>query len=211
MVEVSMIDTADFSAEAYREILNMLSKSRREKAERYRTKRAAYLSAGAGYLLSCALKEKGLAESVFYGEHGKPYIEGFHFNLSHSGTVAALAVASGEVGVDIEKIKPVQEGIIKCVCTEREREYLDGLSKEAREREFFRFWTAKESAGKYLGTGITDPKEFEIDLSSKSVTRGGEVLQVTLCEYPLEGYSLMVCAAEPFAKELKLVRFDWDK
>lgn len=204
MVEVSYIDTAVFTEGAYREILNTLSKERRERAERYRQKQAAYLSAGAGYLLSRALKEAGLEEKIFYGEHGKPYIQGFHFNLSHSGTVAVLAAASGEAGIDIEKIAPVKEELIKRVCTERECEYLFGLSEEKRAAEFFRFWTAKESAAKYLGTGLSDPKDFEADFSLKTVRFGREAFCVR--EYPLEGYALTACAREEFAPALKEVK-----
>ena len=202
--------SAAFTAESYREILNLLSMRRREKAERYRTREAAFLSAGAGYLLHCALKERGLSEQdakYSFGEHGKPYIEGFHFNLSHSGTVAVLAVASGEVGVDIQKIAPVREELVKRVCTEREYAYLNHLSHEERERGFFRLWTAKESAGKFLGTGVTDPKKFEINLLSHGVTRGGETIKAKLKEYPFDGYILTVCADGAFAKELKEVAF----
>lgn len=204
MVEVSYIDTALFTERAYREILNTLSKERRERAERYCTKESAYLSAGAGYLLSRALKEAGFQENVVYGEHGKPYIQGFPFNLSHSGTVAVLAVASGEVGVDVEKIASVKDKLIKRMCTERECAYLYNLSEEARKEAFFRIWTAKESAAKYMGTGLPNPKEFEADLLLKTVKRGGEVMSVR--EYPLEGYALTVCAREEFAPALKEVK-----
>ena len=206
MVEISFLDTAAFTAESYREILNMLSKARREKAERYRTQEAAYLSAGAGYLLDCTLRERGLTEkdaAYSYGKHGKPYIDGLHFNLSHSGTVAVLAVAQSEVGVDIEKIAPVTLKLIRRVCKERECAYLFALSEEERERAFFRYWTAKESAGKYLGTGLASPKEFEADLLCGEVKRKGETFPVR--EYALNGYALTACAKEPFAPELKEV------
>lgn len=198
MVEISYIDT-DFTEEEYRTILNKLPKERREKAKRYLTKNAAYLSAGAGYLLDCALRRKGLQDAVvLYGEHGKPYIEGLHFNLSHSGTVAVLAVAAGEVGVDIEKIAPVNEKLVRRVCTERELARLKG-----RDDAFFRIWTAKESAGKFLGTGIAFPKAFEVDLLCKEVTYQGEALPIR--EYALDGYALTACAKEEFAPSLKEV------
>ncbi|MBD5636485.1 MAG: 4'-phosphopantetheinyl transferase superfamily protein [Clostridia bacterium] len=203
MVEISYIDTASFTAEQYRELLNRLSEERRQRAERYRTTSAAYLSAGAGYLLDCALSRAGLTgAAVSYGEHGKPYIDGFHFNLSHSGTVAVLAVGGGEVGVDIEKIAPVQEKLIKRVCTERECAYLYDLSEEERAGAFFRLWTAKESAAKFLGTGLASPKEFEVDLC-KEVVRGGAALPIR--EYALDGYALTACAEEEFSPVLKEV------
>lgn len=34
---------------------------------------------------------------------GKPYIEGLHFNLSHSGAYVAMAVSDYEVGIDIQQ------------------------------------------------------------------------------------------------------------
>lgn len=207
MVQISCLDTAGFTEKTYREILGVISEERVRRAERCRTEQKKYLSAAAGYLLACALKEAGISVKtpLSYGEHGKPCIGGLHFNLTHSGTVAVIAVADGEVGVDIQKISSVREKVIARVCTERERNYLDGFPGAAREREFFRLWTAKESAGKFLGTGITDPKEFEIDLVKSSVSRKGEALQASLKEYPLDGYSLTVCADELFAKALEYV------
>ena len=202
MVEISYIDTASFTAEQYREILNTLPQERRQRAERYRTESAACLSAGAGYLLHCALQRAGLTgEVVSYGEHGKPFIEGFRFNLSHSGTVAVLAVGGGEVGVDIEKIAPVTEKLVRRVCTERECAYLFALSEEERAGAFFRLWTAKESAAKFLGTGLSSPKEFET-LCGK-VVRGGEAFPIR--EYALDGYALTACAEEEFSPALKEV------
>lgn len=206
---MSVLDAASFTDEIYKRLLETLSKERRERAERYRARGDKYLSAAAGYLLACALERAGLAAdaAVFYGERGKPYIEGLNFNLSHSGTIAALAVASGEVGVDIQKIIPVKEGLMTRVCTQREIARLQACSGEEREREFFRLWTAKESAGKYSGRGIFDPEQFEIDLASKRVTRRGEALKATLKEYALDGYALTACADESFCKELVFVEF----
>ncbi len=206
MVEISYIDTASFTAERYREILNTLSEERREKAERCRTERAAYLSAGAGYLLDCALRRAGFREAAFtYGEHGKPYLNGFCFNLSHSGTLAVLAVADGEVGVDVEKIAAASDKLIRRVCTERECAYLFSFSEEERAREFFRIWTAKESAAKFLGAGLASPKHFEVDLSCGEVKRGSASFPIR--EYALDGYALTVCAEEAFSPVPKEVLF----
>ena len=64
------------------------------------------------------MRRAGFREAAFtYGEHGKPYLNGFCFNLSHSGTLAVLAVADGEVGVDVEKIAAASDKLICRVCT----------------------------------------------------------------------------------------------
>ncbi len=212
MVEVSCIDTSAFTAEDYQTILSRLSPLRREKAERYRTRAAAYLSAGAGYLLDCALRRAGLAErdaKYAFGEHGKPMIGGFYFNLSHSGTVAVLATADGEVGVDIEKVVPVGDGLVARVCTKRERALFAGIPDGEFPREFFRLWTAKESVGKFLGTGLGgDPKGIEVNLTPPaSATCRGKELRAALFEYAIEGYALTACADEPFDAQLNVLKF----
>ena len=51
-------------------------------------------SAGAGWLLRYVLWEEGVSPEapVRYGAHGKPYCDGMHFNLSHSGEYVLCAV-----------------------------------------------------------------------------------------------------------------------
>ena len=213
MVEIYYLDTAGFTEGTYREIWNNLSESRRARAERYRTERAAYLSAGAGDLLDFALQKRGLAERearYLFGENGKPYLAGgaLNFNLSHSGTVAVLAVADGEVGVDVEKIAPVRQSLIERVCTERECAQLMRLSEEERTREFFRYWTAKESVMKYFGAGLSlPPKELEAELTCGRVKRNGAELKLSLREYALSGYKLTACADEEFAPAPEEVKY----
>ena len=204
MIQVSILNVSAMTKADYENIILKLSPYRRERAQRYKIEQDRYLSAGAGYLLDCALKERGRRErdaEYTFNEHAKPYMGGLQFNLSHSGTLVALAVGEEEVGVDIEKITPVKEELIRRVCTERELAYLNEAPQD-RASAFFRLWTAKESAGKYLGIGLTDPKAFEVDLSLKSVTYKGERLNATLKEYQLEGYALTACGQEPFSNEL---------
>jgi|SRR5690349_17497261 len=71
------------------------------------------------------------------GRHGKPRLaepEGeIEFNLSHSGSLALVAVARREVGVDVERIRT------------------------RRPVDFYRRWADREARVKYLGTGLTGP------------------------------------------------------
>jgi 4'-phosphopantetheinyl transferase len=89
------------------------------------------------------------------------------FNYSHSNGLAVYAVAvRRDVGVDIERIRPVAEmdGIAESILTARERLSLDHAA-EYRLEQFFHLWTAKEAVLKTTGEGLTrSPATIEIGL-----------------------------------------------
>jgi 4'-phosphopantetheinyl transferase len=97
-----------------------------------------------------------------YGEFGKPELDGphsgaLHFNLSHSGGAALLAVARrGPLGVDLEKVRPVwnPQQIASRFFTENEGRQLDAVTEADRPEAFFRLWTRKEAWLKATGDGI---------------------------------------------------------
>ena len=100
------------------------------------------------------------------GEHGKPALSfggvinpsDLHFNLSHSGDLALLAVARhGAVGVDVEQWRSnVQHlEIAERFFSPYERDALRSLSgEEAILRGFFSTWSRKEAYLKATGHGI---------------------------------------------------------
>lgn len=107
-----------------------------------------------------------------YGEHGKPRLVSprgggragdtapFFFNLSHSGGLALCAVGQlGEIGVDIERIRPLSyPGPLARdhLSPEEWRLRSDWETKAARP-EFFRIWARKESILKAAGLGLSRP------------------------------------------------------
>jgi 4'-phosphopantetheinyl transferase len=94
---------------------------------------------------------------------GKPCLMGrrreddLRFNLSHSGDLAVLGIASGlEIGVDVERIRRIS-GFDRMVqrCLERtEQDRLLSSPPEDRERHFLRYWTHKEAYLKTFGVGL---------------------------------------------------------
>lgn len=103
------------------------------------------------------------------GEHGKPRLEGFpgiSFNISHSGNMAACALGRKALGVDVEFVRQAKGAVIRRVLTKGEQDYLSRCPAKCRDREFFRFWTLKESYGKALGVGLA------LDFSSVEFTLG---------------------------------------
>ena len=108
------------------------------------------------------------------GPHGKPRLDGdgagIHFNLSHSGGLALIAVARGvEVGVDLEEIRPRPdlERVARRVFTEAEREAV-ALGGD---RAFYRHWVAKEAFVKATGRGVESLRSFEVLLDGPGGAR----------------------------------------
>ena len=110
------------------------------------------------------------------GGNGKPKLPpalesgGIEFNLSHSNEMALLAVNRiGEVGVDIEYLKPgfKFEEIAERFFTAREAAALRGLPSELQRQAFFKCWTCKEAFLKAKGTGLSGQlDEVEIILAA---------------------------------------------
>jgi len=149
------------------------------------------------------------------GEKGKPHHgenTGAHFNVSHSGQWVVAAVADADVGVDVERIRKVPEGVAYRFFSEPEKQMLDGAENEIEKAHiFFTLWTLKESYLKAIGKGLTK------SLSSFTIQRrddGGYQLETDpetagyfLKSYPFEeGYKLAACAAEEaFDREVTIV------
>jgi len=78
-----------------------------------------------------------------------------HYNITHSGGAAAIALCkSAQVGIDIERVRPVHEGLAQLYFAASEVAALDALSEPERLDAFFRCWTRKEAFVKATGEGI---------------------------------------------------------
>ena len=106
--------------------LKRLSPYRREKTLRYRFDRGKWLSAGAGLLLDYMLKDYGLCErdmQYIEGEHGKPAFANhpqLHFNLSHSNSLVACAMGDKPVGVDVQHMVKLRQGLVRYTMSTQE-------------------------------------------------------------------------------------------
>ncbi len=111
------------------------------------------------------------------GPHGKPTLrvrpseDPLHFNLSHSGETALLAVSrNGPVGIDIEQICPeiVTWSLVQAVCVQSEIEQFSALPEALLPRAFFNCWTRKEAYLKGIGEGLTvSLKNIEVSLDPR--------------------------------------------
>ena len=112
--------------------------------------------------------------SFRYGGSGKPLLAAEHpvdirFNLTHSGSLAAYAIARGrDVGIDIEDARREMshDRIARRFLAAAEVEQLEALPGACRREAFLRCWTRKEAYVKAKGRGIlsSPPSSFAVRL-----------------------------------------------
>jgi 4'-phosphopantetheinyl transferase len=134
-------------------------------------------------------------------KHGKPFVVGdedLSFSVSHSGSVALLAVVRGAtVGIDVEAVRPRPnlEKLAARVLTADALETFSAADEAARLVTFLRAWTEKEAYLKAIGLGIAT------DLRAVTVPDGWTVDRVdALPEY---------VAAVAVDRAAKVERSDW--
>lgn len=104
------------------------------------------------------------------GEFGKLellYPSGCFFNISHSGESVVCAIDNESVGIDVERIKPIDLNIAKRFFDKDEFKYIMRQPEKLRLDAFYETWTFKESYIKATGFGLHKP------LSSFCIARGG--------------------------------------
>jgi 4'-phosphopantetheinyl transferase len=116
-------------------------------------------------LLLATYLERPPQDLAFLGEDGqKPEVDGFQrrelsFNESASDGLAVFAIARAmEVGIDVERIRPVPDanGIVVRFGSPTEAAGYVGL-QQADDVAFLRWWTAKEAFVKMVGSGLKHP------------------------------------------------------
>ena len=140
-----------------------LSPAELEHANRFVHKKDAQ-----SYMVSHALLRRILARElasepldlVFErNAHGKPFLpdSGIHFNLSHSGDYALIAMSrDAPVGIDIEKHQQKRDvlAIAQRYFTPDECLYIKNHAEQEQLVAFYDIWSAKEAYVKALGEGI---------------------------------------------------------
>lgn len=100
---------------------------------------------------------------IVRAQRGKPMLAPpcaeVHFNVSHSGDWGVVAVASVEVGVDVERVNPRRPSarIADRFMTEGERGLLALRAGSHGDAAFFMVWSRKEAYLKAVGVGLAVP------------------------------------------------------
>lgn len=93
---------------------------------------------------------------------GKPVLAdpsiGLHFNVSHSGGWAAIALARRPVGVDLEAVREItnERDLVDRFFAPDECKQYRSLPDDVKRAGFLRGWTCKEAVLKAVGSGMRE-------------------------------------------------------
>jgi 4'-phosphopantetheinyl transferase len=167
-IQIWVISGSDCNT-AYAEILARLSPVERARARRFRSEnhaaRWAYFHACLRNILGGCCGREPQELEFRLSDRDKPSLRDagtppLHFNLSHSGELALLAVTRrAPVGVDIEHMRDLndRDALAKRFFSQRERENYSRLPERERHRCFYQTWTRKEAVIKANGLGLAAP------------------------------------------------------
>lgn len=163
-------DIRDLSRVEYNKWYSLMSQEKQQRVDRFRLEDDKKRTVAGEMLARKAISEwcNVSAESIKFdkNEYGKPFAVGLavEFNISHSGDYVVCAVDDKPVGIDVEKIRPIDLSVAKHICTEEELIYLFGhipcdnefcyTSDEIVLVRFFELWTKKEACEKCIGNGL---------------------------------------------------------
>jgi 4'-phosphopantetheinyl transferase len=144
--------------------------------------------------------------------HGKPALapdSALRFNVSHSGDLALVAIATGfDVGVDVEAQRRTDDlaSLAASILGPQDLERWRATAATEGAAAFYRIWTCKEAVAKAIGCGLSlDFKALRIDLApgraaslAALAPEWGEARAWSLRELETEGgYCAAVAAAAP--------------
>ena len=157
------------------------------------------------HLLAAALGADLAALRLAEDGNGKPCLvdepDRCHFNLSHSGGLALIALSrAAPVGVDLELAGMMEADgdlVAACLCP-AERCQWNAIGLAARRRAFLDLWTRKEAALKAVGLGLSvSPAELDVGFEAQPVDlRIGEQ-SVRVWPVETEGASASVALVQP--------------
>ena len=173
-------DTAVFSKEDLDGAYGQLTPARKAHIDRFCREEDRIRSLAGEILVKKLLREHyGIENGILdRKENGQTYLKGcdLYVSISHCNRMVAATVSETPVGIDIEKIRPIDEKLCLRVCTEQELAYV----RDSRER-FFEIWTGKEAYFKKCGTSITDLKSVNVlDLQRQLHQAGEYLIQIVL-------------------------------
>jgi len=125
-----------------------------------RRARVKYLSRHARRALEISAEKSGVKlKELIKEDNGSPVpFDGNYWSVTHKPEYVGGVIASEQIGIDIEKIRPCSKGLFKKTADDREWALADTDSLTL----FFRYWTSKEAVLKAGGTGLTDLSKCRI-------------------------------------------------
>lgn len=167
------VETLDVDEAAIGRAIQLLDEQERSRAAAFRftRDRSRFVARRARLreILSGRTGEAPERLAFAHGAHGKPILRdhALHFSASHSHGLMMLAIATVEVGCDLEWIDPELDWppIADRLFAPTERDALARLPEGEGRRGFFDCWARKEAYVKALGQGLSYPLDaFEVSV-----------------------------------------------
>lgn len=146
-------------------------------------------------------------------ECGKPRLKNrsnFYFNTSYAGEWIVCAVSKNDVGIDVEKIKPIDFEIARRFFSKEEYEQLLNKKREDRLDYFYDLWTLKEGYIKAVGKGLSILLSgFTISINSNGIFLKNKANNgfYNFRQYEIDkGYKLSVCVVGEIEEEKLIIQ-----
>lgn len=145
--------------------IDLLPEAISSRINKYKDLNSRWLRVKGKFLLKQLLLDMNLGElsslhSIGYSEENKPLLSNeVDFSISHCENLVICAVIrTGKIGVDIERIIPINTKDYEDHFTTKELEMIENDTKG-----FFKLWTKKEALAKATGLGVFfDFKKHEV-------------------------------------------------
>lgn len=186
-----IIEISEVSEAKLKETFDNMNENRKERCLRYKFDEDKKRMITGEYLAISLAKELfGVLDediSLINLENGQPVIlikgKKLFCSISHSGSFAAAAVDEAPVGIDIEEIRDVPEGVVRKAFSAEEAGFVNSAeTEEEKKQRFLRIWTAKEAYLKLKGTGLKGLEEAYVLPYVMGEKRENLKFQVWICE-----------------------------
>lgn len=145
---------------------NLLPQKYLDRIKSIKNKQAYKEAVASRLLLRYALiknkAHKNILNQITYSPNGKPIIEGYYFNISHSNKYVVCCLDNKPIGVDMEKINPRFKTIAQNFLSKQEQKTNPNII------DLTKIWTQKEATIKLNG-GALSFKINKIKIDDKKV------------------------------------------
>ncbi|OQA80943.1 MAG: 4'-phosphopantetheinyl transferase sfp [bacterium ADurb.Bin243] len=195
--------------------IKLVSIERLEASRKFRKESDFLLSMGGELLARAIIREKLKIKNddINFGRtyYGKPFlkgVEGFHFNVSHSGGLVICAISNIEIGCDCEFISEENKiDEIRIVYTDNEYKLIRSFKGPEKTLLCHKIWALKESYLKCAGIGLSEePGSLEISFGGESpaVYKNGRRLDYRLKLYgDIKSYAMAACIKNGAGKAIE--------
>jgi len=153
--------TSPLEEQTYVNYVSTLPESMKEKNSRYIRWQDKHAHLFGKLLLLKGLQmftyDNEVLKEICYNEYNRPFLnDGIDFNISHSAQYVVCAIAKDlKLGIDIEEVRKMEFEDFKETMTEEQWKCVKSANNSP--KEFFKYWTIKESVIKADSRGLSIP------------------------------------------------------